>query len=224
MLHVLVHIIKSCDPNGCSADLSRDRDTSDGSRWRCNEDLIDEQCTITYEFDEPQDIIHLNIASYTGDERLRKLAVTASDGFYQEIESNGTTDGYERFVVNTYETAWMTMDSMGLDSDEWISIKRGAATTLRPGDYALVSIHDTSGVTLRGSAVALTTIGEYSSAFGLGVEGAQGRRRGGDGGYSGAAGDRGGGVEGSDRGCRCAGVGGRARLRLTVSGGWGWSA
>eukprot|EP00752_Nemacystus_decipiens_P012336 g10936.t1 len=112
-----------CDPNGCSADLSRDRDTSDGSRWSCSEDLEDEQCTITYEFDEPQDIIYLNIAFYKGDERVRKLAVTASDGFYQEIESSGTTDGYERFVVNTDETAWMTMESMDLDSDEWISIK-----------------------------------------------------------------------------------------------------
>lgn len=41
---------------------------------------------------------------------------------------------------------------------------------LRPGDYALVSIHDTSGITLRGSAVARTTLGEYSQAFGLGGE------------------------------------------------------
>ena len=42
--------------------------------------------------------------------------------------------------------------------------------TLRPGDYALVSVHDTSGITLRGSAVARTTLGEYASAFDLGGE------------------------------------------------------
>eukprot|EP00752_Nemacystus_decipiens_P012333 g10933.t1 len=116
----------ACDPNGRSADLSRDRDTSDGSRWSCSEDLEDEQCTITYEFDEPQDIVHLSIAFNKGDERIRTLAVTVSDGFYQGIESSGTTGGYERFVVNTDETAWMTMESMDLDGDEWISIKRGA--------------------------------------------------------------------------------------------------
>lgn len=43
-------------------------------------------------------------------------------------------------------------------------------TNLRPGDYALVSIHDASGITLRGSALARTTLGEYASAFGLGGE------------------------------------------------------
>lgn len=33
-----------------------------------------------------------------------------------------------------------------------------------------MSIHETSGVTLRGSAVARTSLGEYASAFGLGGE------------------------------------------------------
>lgn len=34
----------------------------------------------------------------------------------------------------------------------------------------MVSIAETSGVTLKGSAVAHTTLGEYASAFGLGGE------------------------------------------------------
>ena len=76
-----------------------------------------------FDFDEPQDIVHLGVAFYKGDERVRKLEVTASGGFYQEFESSGTNDGYERIAVNTDETAWMTLESVDLDGDEWISIK-----------------------------------------------------------------------------------------------------
>ena len=120
----------SCSPSGCSADLTRDRDTSDGSRWSCREDLQGEPCTITYEFEEPQDIVEVSIALFRGDERVRKLQVTASDGFSQELESSGSDDGFERFVVNTDETAWMTMESVGLDSNEWISIEEASARSV----------------------------------------------------------------------------------------------
>ena len=46
-------------------------------------------------------------------------------------------------------------------------------TTLRPGDYALVNIHETSGITLKGSAVARTNLAEYSSTFVRGGERAE---------------------------------------------------
>lgn len=36
-------------------------------------------------------------------------------------------------------------------------------TTLRPGDYAVVNVRETSGITLRGSAVARTTLVEHDA-------------------------------------------------------------
>ena len=113
-----------CRRQGCSAELTRDGDTSDGSRWSCKESLEDDQCTITYMFEEPQDIVYLDIQFYRGDERVRTLKVTASGGFSKEITSSGTTDSsYERFDLDTDETAELTLEALGLGSDDWISLK-----------------------------------------------------------------------------------------------------
>lgn len=65
-----------------------------------------------YKFEEPQDIVRLDIEFYKGDERVCKFKVTASDGFYQEIISSGTTYRYERFAVNSDETVWLSMDQI----------------------------------------------------------------------------------------------------------------
>lgn len=112
-----------CNPSGCSADKSRDQNTRNNSRWSCSEALENDQCTIMYQFDEPQDIVALDIQFYKGNERVRKLKVTGSGGFNEEIESSGNTNGYERFNINTDETAWLNMEGQGLGSNDWLSIK-----------------------------------------------------------------------------------------------------
>lgn len=111
-----------CDPAGCTPDLSRDRSLADASRWSCSEQLNDAPCKITYEFEEPQDIVRLNIKFFKGDQRVRTLNVSSSDGFSKTITSSGSSDGYESFDVNTDETAWLTMEPVDLGSREWISL------------------------------------------------------------------------------------------------------
>lgn len=111
-----------CDPAGCTADLSRDRNLGDISRWSCSEQLSGSPCKITYEFDEPQDIVRLNIKFYKGDQRVRTLNLTGSGGFSKTITSSGSSDGYETFDVDTDETAWLSMEPADLGSREWISL------------------------------------------------------------------------------------------------------
>ena len=111
-----------CDPNGCTPALTRDQSWADQSRWSCSEQLDNSQCKITYNFEEPQDIVRLNINFYRGDERVRTLKIEGSGGFEQTITSSGTTNGYERFDVNTDETSWLSMEGQNLQSTEWISI------------------------------------------------------------------------------------------------------
>eukprot|EP00903_Cladosiphon_okamuranus_P022105 g20327.t1 len=111
-----------CDPNGCTPALTRDQSWADPSRWSCSEQLDNSQCKITYRFEEPQDIVRLNIKFYKGNERVRTLKIRGSGGFEEYITSSGTADGYEKFDVNTDETSWLSMESQNLKSNEWISI------------------------------------------------------------------------------------------------------
>ena len=111
-----------CSPDGCVAALTRDRSWNDDSRWSCNKDLDNEQCKITYEFDNAQDIVKMRLKLYKGDERRRTLKITASGGYKKTITSSGTANGYENFDLDTDETEWLTLESTGLNKDDWISI------------------------------------------------------------------------------------------------------
>ncbi|CAN0223269.1 unnamed protein product, partial [Scytosiphon promiscuus] len=111
-----------CDPDGCTPALTRDQSLDVSSRWSCSKQLNDAQCTITYEFEEPQDIDSLRIKFHKGDERIRTLKVQDNTGFQTTITSSGTADGYESFDVYTDETSWIRMESLELGSNEWISI------------------------------------------------------------------------------------------------------
>ena len=111
-----------CDPYGCTPALTRDQNWADTSRWSCSEQLDNSQCKITYRFEEPQDIVRLNIKFYKGDERVRTLKIRGSGGFEKTITSSGTSGGYEKFDVNTDETSWLSMEGQNLKSTEWISL------------------------------------------------------------------------------------------------------
>ncbi|CAM9729785.1 unnamed protein product, partial [Pylaiella littoralis] len=113
---------EGCDPDGCKADFTRDQDQSDDSRWSCQEDLMDDNCEIKYEFDEPQDIVRLDVQFYKGDERSRTLKITSNDGFRQIVESSGHSQGFEEFDVDTRGSSWLTLEGLGMDGDEWLSI------------------------------------------------------------------------------------------------------
>lgn len=123
----------NCGTSGCVASETRDGSYADSSRWSCSSDLMDgdEECMITYRFDEPQDIEEMKIAFTYGDTRTRSLKVWLNGDLEGTITSSGDTDGLETFSLNSDETETLSLESTGLDSDEWISLTE--VSKWRPG-------------------------------------------------------------------------------------------
>lgn len=113
-----------CSPDGCKPENTRDGSLDANSRWSCRSNLVDGNgaCCIEYNFDEPQDIVSVNIAFHRGTDRTRLLNVFDNSDFHSQIESSGSTNGFQAFALNTDETADITLcldDSM---SNEFLSI------------------------------------------------------------------------------------------------------
>lgn len=124
-----------CSPDGCTAENTRDDSLDANSRWSCKGDLVKGggRCCIEYSFVEPQDIVNMNIAFHKGTERTRALDVYNNGDLFTEIESSGSTNGYQGFVLDSDETADLTLcldDSMS--GSDWLSITEvGAFLSLR---------------------------------------------------------------------------------------------
>ena len=114
-----------CSPDGCRPENTRDDSLDANSRWSCRGILVDgnEGCCIVYYFDEPQDIVTMNIAFHRGTVRTRLLNVYDNGDFHSQIESSGLTNDFQAFALNSDETADITLcldDSMS--DTEWLSI------------------------------------------------------------------------------------------------------
>ena len=110
-----------CSPNGCVPANTRDGLLS--SRWSCRERLLDGvQCEIIYGFDEPQAISVMRIAFYQGSERTRRLEVKINGSTNSEIESSGLTDQFEDFDLNVDKVSEISLETVGLGVNEWISL------------------------------------------------------------------------------------------------------
>ena len=115
-----------CAPYGCKADNTRDGNLS--TRWSCQEGrLKDENCEVTYTFEQPQDIVQMLIAFYKGDERAHKLKVKVNGSSQYIIESSGETNGFEAFELDFYGTESLALEGLGLHRDEWIGITEVSA-------------------------------------------------------------------------------------------------
>ena len=112
-----------CSPDGCTPENTRDGSRTSNSRWSCKEDLEDENCKITYYFEEAQDIVRMRIAFHKGNENQRWLRVKLNGSTHSTIESSGETLGYQNFALNSDETEDLSLEAVSLDGDEWISIK-----------------------------------------------------------------------------------------------------
>lgn len=67
-----------CQDDGCTPALSRDGiSTGTESRWGCAQKLVPdgEACEIEFTFEDPQDIMDVQVAFYKGEERSRTLQV-----------------------------------------------------------------------------------------------------------------------------------------------------
>lgn len=65
-----------CGKNlGCGAQRTRDGKIKESSRWSCSEKLGKGKCSISYYFQDPQDVVSINIAFHEGDRSARTIKV-----------------------------------------------------------------------------------------------------------------------------------------------------
>ncbi|CAN0537357.1 unnamed protein product, partial [Scytosiphon promiscuus] len=71
-------------PDGCTPENTRDTSLDANSRWSCKGDLVEGNggCCIDYSFEEPQDIVSLDIAFHRGTDRTRTLDVYENGDFH----------------------------------------------------------------------------------------------------------------------------------------------
>lgn len=68
-----------CMENGCQPGLTRDGISADvESRWSCSQAIVDGEnlCQIDFTFEDPQDIVDVEVAFWKADERDRTLEVS----------------------------------------------------------------------------------------------------------------------------------------------------
>lgn len=71
--------MRGCGEHGCEPELSRDGITADAeSRWSCAQEIVPDGglCEIEFVFEDPQDIIEVQVAFWKADERDRTLEVS----------------------------------------------------------------------------------------------------------------------------------------------------
>ena len=128
-----------CSPDGCTAENTRDSNLDANSRWSCRGNLVKGRggCCIKYYFEEPQDIVRLNVAFHRGTENIRTLNVYNNGEFHTQIESSGATLEYQEFAVNTDETADLSLclDDPESNTRTWLSI-----TEVGAGSFACIAI------------------------------------------------------------------------------------
>eukprot|EP00752_Nemacystus_decipiens_P018362 g16473.t1 len=112
--------------DGCAPANTRDGIASEvESRWSCSSTLVEGggPCQIEYTFAEPQDIVNIQLAFWKGNERVRTLDVylNGDKTFTHESYISGTAFNVLDVVVADDVTTVM-LESVGLESDEWISL------------------------------------------------------------------------------------------------------
>ncbi|CAN0344950.1 unnamed protein product, partial [Scytosiphon promiscuus] len=115
--------------DGCKPDNTRDGSTSGNSRWSCQGEILDsyyydEGCCITYCFEEPQDIVKIEIAFHQGTSRTRTLDVFDNHNKHSTISSSGKTNDFESYDLYTDETEELKLcvNDPKWNTDVWLSI------------------------------------------------------------------------------------------------------
>eukprot|EP00903_Cladosiphon_okamuranus_P018634 g17151.t1 len=109
-----------CDPDGCTAALTRDGDVSEGSRWSCAPS-IGGTCSISYDLGAARDLSQLRLAMYKGASRARTVEVRVGGVLVTTWTSSGTTTDFESIDLSGYSGQHITITGV-LDEMEWLSI------------------------------------------------------------------------------------------------------
>ncbi|CAM9918634.1 unnamed protein product, partial [Ectocarpus sp. 8 AP-2014] len=120
-----------CDPAGCTADLTRDGDVSDESRWSCAP-ALGGTCSISYDLGAVYDLSELRLALYKGTTRVRTVDVNVDGSLATTWTSSGTTDGFESIDLSGYSGQDVTVIGV-LDTSEWLSITETEIMVLSDG-------------------------------------------------------------------------------------------
>ncbi|CAM9688722.1 unnamed protein product [Scytosiphon promiscuus] len=109
-----------CDPDGCTAALTRDGDMSEGSRWSCAPSLGG-TCSISYDLGAVRTLSQLRLALHKGDTRTRSMDVSVDGILATTWSSSGTTADFESIDLSGYSGQDITITGILADS-EWLSI------------------------------------------------------------------------------------------------------
>ncbi|CAM9225364.1 unnamed protein product, partial [Scytosiphon promiscuus] len=109
-----------CDPEGCTAALTRDGDMFEGSRWSCATSLGD-TCSISYDLGAVRDIYYVHLAMYKGSERVRTMEVYVDGALITTYTTTGTTNFFEVVYLSGTPGQVVTITGVLADS-EWLSI------------------------------------------------------------------------------------------------------
>ncbi|CBJ29586.1 Likely pseudogene [Ectocarpus siliculosus] len=110
-----------CDPDGCTAALTRDGDMSEDSRWSCAPELGG-LCSISYDLGAEYSIDELQLAMYQGDTRVRTVDVAVDGDLVTTWTSSGTTSGFESVDMSGATGQVVTITGAELSDSEWLSI------------------------------------------------------------------------------------------------------
>lgn len=124
--------LDNCSRDGCSPELTRDKNLDNSSRWSCQYNLAQETCKIWYSFDEgPRSIAGIRIKFFEGEERTYRFKFIAYDGDSEQFDNTFTStmssllgDGYENFNFkgNPYKSDSFSLEAVDLENSEWLGI------------------------------------------------------------------------------------------------------
>ncbi|CAM9365651.1 unnamed protein product [Scytosiphon promiscuus] len=112
-----------------------------------------------------------NLEEEIGMDRLVLVEGQSRRSSEEAPELTGRTDGNKRVVfpdVGVIDGLGRSLDGLSRASDGLSVKQQQQSVVLRPGDYAVVNVRETSGITLRGSAIARTSLAEHAALNGGG--------------------------------------------------------
>lgn len=116
--------MSGCQLNGCEPGLTRDGVTAADaeSRWSCAAKLVPGElpCAIDFVFEDPQDIVDVEIAFYKGDDRTRTVEATINGEVIGEF---GSSPGslFNALGIQGVGVETLTLKAVGLGANDWLS-------------------------------------------------------------------------------------------------------
>ncbi|CAM9991574.1 unnamed protein product [Ectocarpus fasciculatus] len=130
-----------CDPEGCTAALTRDGDMSEGSRWSCAP-YLGGPCSISYDLGADHNVEQLRLRMYKGDSRTRTVDVSVDGALVTTWTSSGTTTDWESVDLSGAYGQLVTISGNNQADWEWLSIIETEIMVIDDGDAPTIGQSD----------------------------------------------------------------------------------